>query len=87
MLRVGVQVDDRTTRDTGAQTAAQPGVIGEDTPRNRLEGIAPVAGGRRVGNFTRIFPKGRTGDALDAVWAQGRRQKGQTQQRCNSMRL
>jgi hypothetical protein len=57
VLRVRVEIHDRTTGDTGAQAAAQPGVIGENTAGNRLEGIAPVAGNRRVGNFTRIFPK------------------------------
>jgi hypothetical protein len=61
VLRVGVEIHGGTTRDTGPQTATQAGVIGEDATGNRLERITTLAGNTRVGNFTRIFPKGGIG--------------------------
>ena len=68
MLRVGIETDAGTRGDTGPQTTTQTGVIGEDATGNRLERITTLAGNTRVGNFTRIFPKGGTGHALGSVW-------------------
>jgi hypothetical protein len=68
VLWVRIEADARTTRDTGPQTATQAGVIGEDATGNRLEPITTLAGNSRVGNFTRIFPKGSAGHALGPVW-------------------